>query len=89
MIGNNLGVTHKMNDRVLRVLEYDKIREQVVSHASCSLGKERARELQPSNDLWMVNSWQQETAEGVSVYRLRGLIPLGGLRLIRSWADAV
>ena len=84
MIGNNLGVTHKMNDRVLRVLEYDKIREQVVSHASCSLGKERARELRPSNDLWTVNAWQQETAEGVSVYRLRGLIPLGGLHDIRG-----
>src|SRR3569833_2201398 len=73
-----------MNDRVLRVLEYDKIREQVVSHASCSHGKERAGKLRPSNDLWMVNSWQQETAEGVSVYRLRGLIPLGGLHDIRG-----
>jgi DNA mismatch repair protein MutS2 len=73
-----------MNERVLRVLEYDKIREKVVGLASCSLGKARARELYPSSDLHEVRTWQEMTAEGVTVYRLRGLIPLGGLHDIRG-----
>jgi DNA mismatch repair protein MutS2 len=73
-----------MNERVLRVLEYDKIREKVVSFASSSLGKARAEELHPSSDLAEVEAWQQATAEGVTVYRLRGLIPLGGIHDIRS-----
>lgn len=73
-----------MNQRVLRVLEYDKIREKVVSFASNSLGKERAKELFPSSDLAEVISWQEATAEGATVYRLRGLIPLGGIHDIRG-----
>ncbi|MBL0386360.1 endonuclease MutS2 [Tumebacillus sp. ITR2] len=68
-----------MNERVLRVLEYDKIREQVVSMASSSLGKDMARDLYPSTQLEEVETWQQQTAEGVTVYRLRGLIPMGGI----------
>jgi DNA mismatch repair protein MutS2 len=73
-----------MNERVLRVLEYDKIRDRVESFASCSLGKARARELFPSAVLDDVETWQQATAEGTSVYRLRGLIPLGGIHDIRG-----
>ncbi|TCP53673.1 DNA mismatch repair protein MutS2 [Tumebacillus sp. BK434] len=73
-----------MNERVLRVLEYDKIRDAVVRLASSSLGKARAEELYPSSDLAEVESWQQLTEEGVTVYRLRGLIPLGGIHDIRS-----
>lgn len=65
------------------MLEYDKIRGKVVSFASNSLGKERAQLLFPSSDLPEVVSWQQATAEGVAVYRLRGLIPLGGIHDIR------
>jgi DNA mismatch repair protein MutS2 len=68
-----------MNERVLRVLEYDKIRDQVVTLASSSLGKARARDLFPSTLLEEVEAWQTATAEGVTVYRLRGLIPLGGI----------
>lgn len=68
-----------MNQRVLHVLEFDKIRKQVIGLASSSLGKNRAEDLAPNSDLFIAESWQQETAEGVAVYRLRGLIPLGGL----------
>lgn len=68
-----------MNERVLRVLEYDKIRDGVVSRASSSLGKAMAKDLFPSTQLDEVEAWQQATAEGVTVYRLRGLIPLGGI----------
>ncbi|ARU59647.1 endonuclease MutS2 [Tumebacillus avium] len=74
-----------MNERVLRVLEYDKIRDHVVRLASSSLGKARAEELYPSSDLAEVETWQQLTEEGVTVYRLRGLIPLGGIHDIRSF----
>ncbi|MGZ4107293.1 MAG: endonuclease MutS2 [Tumebacillaceae bacterium] len=73
-----------MNERVLRVLEYDKIRDRVEKYASCSLGKARAQELFPSSVLHEVEAWQQATAEGTSVYRLRGLIPLGGIHDVRG-----
>ncbi len=73
-----------MNERVLRVLEYHKVRDHVVRLASSSLGKARAQELVPSSDLAEVEAWQRSTAEGVTVYRLRGLIPLGGIHDNRS-----
>lgn len=73
-----------MNERVLRVLEFDKIRNKIISLASCSLGKARAADLYPATDLQEVERSQAATEEGVTVYRLRGLIPLGGLHDIRG-----
>ncbi|MCK0471378.1 endonuclease MutS2 [Halalkalibacter sp. APA_J-10(15)] len=66
-------------ERVLRVLEYTKMKEQVREHVSSSLGVHKLHHLMPSLDLEVVNRWQQETAEGATILRLKGQVPLGGI----------
>ncbi|EIT85414.1 recombination and DNA strand exchange inhibitor protein [Fictibacillus macauensis ZFHKF-1] len=73
-----------MQERVLRVLEFTKIVEQVKNYASSSLGKQVAEGLKPSTDFAEVKRWQDDTDEGVKVLRLKGQAPLGGIRDIRA-----
>ncbi|MDN4527071.1 endonuclease MutS2 [Fictibacillus fluitans] len=73
-----------MQGRVQRVLEYTKIIEQLKKHASSSLGRQRAEQLQPSIDFEEIRHWQDSTDEGVNVLRLKGQAPLGGIRDIRA-----
>lgn len=72
-----------MNDRIFHVLEFHKIIEQLENHAASSLGKEQARKLKPSTDLQEVLQLQEETDEAVSIVRLKGNVPLGGVVDIR------
>ncbi|MHA6252080.1 endonuclease MutS2 [Oceanobacillus sp. CAU 1775] len=73
-----------MNDRVKRVLEFNKIIEQLIKHAETSLGKQLARKITPSIDLDEVNLLQEETDEAVQILRLNKAIPFGGIRDIRE-----
>ena len=52
-----------MDDRTLRVLEYDKIKAMLASHAACSLGKGRALTLEPRADVAWVRDRLAETSE--------------------------
>lgn len=77
------GVT-TVQERVLRVLEYEKMKEQLIVHASSSLGKEKVKSLLPTTQFSEVKRWQKETYEGTKVLRLRGDVPLGGIFNIRA-----
>ncbi|KGX93422.1 DNA mismatch repair protein MutS [Pontibacillus halophilus JSM 076056 = DSM 19796] len=68
-----------MNQRIYHVLEYDKIIEQLKTHAASSLGKEAVQRLHPSTDVEEVRRWQEETEEAATVLRLKGYAPLGGI----------
>ena len=46
-----------------RLLEFDKVREQLVSHTHTVVGAERARSLSPTLDLLDIATRQQETSE--------------------------
>ncbi|GGM26978.1 endonuclease MutS2 [Paraliobacillus quinghaiensis] len=72
-----------MNNRIFHVLEFDKIIHMLKDHAASSLGKERANQLKPSTDLAEVTRLQEETDEAVSIIRLHGDVPLGGIVDIR------
>ncbi|MEI5905564.1 endonuclease MutS2 [Bacillus spongiae] len=72
-----------MNKKVLRTLEFDKVKEQLLAFASSSLGKEKVENLLPSSSLEEVQKWQAETDEAATVLRLKGHIPLGGIFNIR------
>ncbi|RPF55424.1 endonuclease MutS2 [Aquisalibacillus elongatus] len=72
-----------MNNKILNQLEFPKIKDWLQSHASNSLGKELANKLSPSMDLDEVVHWQEETDEAVTVLRLKGNVPLGGITDIR------
>ncbi|WP_200416319.1 endonuclease MutS2 [Virgibacillus salexigens] len=73
-----------MNDRILRVLEYNKIIEQLINHAETSLGKDLAKQLNPSTEMEEVVHLQQETDEASQIRRLNKSIPLGGIFDIRA-----
>lgn len=72
-----------MQDKVLKVLEFTKVREQLLEHAASSLGKEKIANLVPSTDFDEVVRLQAETDEGATVYRIKGNIPLSGIYDIR------
>lgn len=70
--------------RVLRVLEFNKIKEQLAEHVSSSLGRDKAERLLPSADFEEVVRLQEETDEAANVLRMKGNIPLGGIFDIRA-----
>ncbi|WP_394174449.1 endonuclease MutS2 [Guptibacillus hwajinpoensis] len=73
-----------MQKRVLRLLEYDKVKERLGKHVSSSLGKQRVEQLVPMFSLQDVKHQLDGTEEGRKVIRLRGQAPLGGIRDIRQ-----
>ncbi|WP_139491612.1 endonuclease MutS2 [Brevibacillus dissolubilis] len=73
-----------MEQRVLKTLEYDKIVALLVDKASSTLGKEWCRQIAPFTNIDQVRHAQQATYEGSEVLRLKGDVPLGGIRDIRG-----
>ncbi|WP_147803443.1 endonuclease MutS2 [Alkalicoccus halolimnae] len=73
-----------MIERVTRVLEYEKMKEQLLPFAGSSLGKQRVKQLNPSFSFSDVKEAHARTSEAAKVLRLKGNVPLGGLRDIRG-----
>ncbi|MEH7332656.1 endonuclease MutS2 [Neobacillus drentensis] len=73
-----------MKERVLKVLEFTKVREQLIEHAASSLGKEKIKHLVPSTDFEEVVKLQAETDEAATVFRIKGNVPLSGIHDIRA-----
>jgi DNA mismatch repair protein MutS2 len=73
-----------MQERTLKVLEFTKVREQLLGHASSSLGIEKIRNLVPSTDFEEVKRLQAETDEAATVLRIKGSAPLSGIYDIRA-----
>ncbi|NLB94268.1 MAG: endonuclease MutS2 [Armatimonadetes bacterium] len=76
-----------MDEQSLRVLEYERVRELLLAHASSELGKERVRAMVPLTDLREIEQRQAETAEVCLAIEEQGGIPLGGIRDIRVAVD--
>lgn len=72
-----------MNDRVLQILEFPKIIEQLINQAATSIGKDYVSNMKPSTEIEKVNRMQDETDEAVQIIRLNQSIPLGGITDIR------
>ncbi|MFD1171359.1 endonuclease MutS2 [Oceanobacillus picturae] len=73
-----------MNERILRVLEFDKIIDQLKDHAATSLGKRLAVQTKPSVVMEEVIQRQKETDEASQIVRLNAEMPLGGISDIRA-----
>lgn len=73
-----------MNDKTLRVLEYNKIVKIVADETVSNLGREIALALKPSNNVYEVKEWLQETTEAADIILKRGAFPLEGLHDIRT-----
>ena len=73
-----------MNEKTIRILEYNKIIDRLVSLTASSLGSELARQLMPDNDIEKVKINLKETSDGVSFISRRGSPPLGGIHDIKD-----
>ncbi len=68
-----------MNNKTLKALEFDKIKDQLYMFAASQLGRKKIKELFPSTSFNEVLKWQEETDEGATVVRLKGNAPLEGI----------
>lgn len=73
-----------MEQRVLKTLEYEKIVALLMEKATSIYGREKAEALLPFLRIEEVRSAQQATSEAVTALRLKGSVPLGGIRDIRA-----
>ena len=72
-----------MEEKVLNVLEFNKIIEKLAERASSGIGKDLARELKPFTDAGQVKEALKETTDSVSCILRKGYPPLGGIHEIR------
>lgn len=73
-------------DRALKTLEYDKVRQQVASYCTSSIGKSAIEELVPQTDFDKVVQLLEEMDEGLSILRVKGNVPMGGIFDVRPSA---
>ncbi len=73
-----------MNEKTLRVLEFDKIIDKLLSRAATSLGKDMVRELTPETDSLKIRDMLKETDDGVTYILRKGSPPLGAIHDIRA-----
>ncbi|NLL04303.1 MAG: endonuclease MutS2 [Clostridiaceae bacterium] len=68
-----------MNEKTIRILEYNKIIDRLASLTASSLGLELAKQLMPDNDFEKIKINLKETSDGVNFISRRGSPPLGGI----------
>lgn len=73
-----------MNQKALKTLEYNKIIEKLAEFAGSSLAKEACRNLEPSTDLYEIQSSQRETKDALSRIYQKGAVSFSGIHDIRS-----
>ncbi|GEK33406.1 endonuclease MutS2 [Kurthia sibirica] len=69
--------------RALKTLEYDKIIDKVSKYCTNTLGKVAIEQLEPKVTLIEVNALLDEMDEALSILRVKGSVPLGGIFDIR------
>ena len=73
-------------ERALKTLEYDKVRQQVASYCTSSIGKSAIEELVPQTNFDKVVQLLEEMDEGLSILRVKGNVPMGGIFDVRPSA---
>ena len=69
-----------MNQKALKVLEYDKIIQLLAEQATSDAGKKRCLELVPMSDKQLITDAQAQTADALSRIYRKGNISFGGLK---------
>jgi DNA mismatch repair protein MutS2 len=78
-----MNATVQMDAHTLELLEFAKVRELLAGYAACSLGKELARQLEPSTDADRIRSELALLTEMVEALGQGQAPPFGGLHDIR------
>ncbi len=71
-----------MNEKSLKVLEFNKVIDLLIQKAESQLGKEYASTIRPITDINQIQTLQQETEEALSLLIQRGNPPLYGINSI-------
>jgi DNA mismatch repair protein MutS2 len=74
---------HGMQERVLHILEYDKVRQHVRGFAATRLGQERLEQMRPLSSIAEAEAELAAVDEALRMLLRRGGIPFGGIRDIR------
>ncbi|MBQ9827326.1 MAG: endonuclease MutS2, partial [Lachnospiraceae bacterium] len=72
-----------MNERTIKILEFNKILEKVTAHAASQPAKEKVRALLPMTDIYDIEKAQQETADALKRIYKGGKASFFGLRDLR------
>ncbi|WP_339250871.1 endonuclease MutS2 [Sporosarcina sp. FSL W8-0480] len=75
-----------MENRVLKTLEFDKVRDIVATYCTSTAGRSYMEKLVPLSDFDEVVRLLEETDEGLAILRVRGNVPMGGISDIRPHA---
>lgn len=78
-----------MDNKTLRVLEFNKIIDMLRQYASSEMGKAIVDNLMPSTDIDEITLNQKETSEAVSMILKKGSLGLGGLRPVEEYIKRV
>ncbi|MGO4970666.1 endonuclease MutS2 [[Clostridium] aminophilum] len=73
-----------MNAKVLRTLEFLKIRDRLTGFATCDLGRSLCRNLVPSIDPDTIRADQTNTSDAVDRIRMKGGLNFSGTRDLRG-----
>lgn len=73
-----------MNTKTQKILEFDKIKEELQKYAVSSIGRERLMDLTPSTDFEDVVGLLNETDEAVRIIQKRGNSPINRYDDVRS-----
>ena len=72
-----------MDEHTLRVLEFDKVKDQLRAYATCQLGLDQIDRLQPSAEVRWIQRALDEVTEARRIFAARRDIPMGGIHDIR------
>ncbi len=72
-----------MNSKILKTLEYDKIRQQIAEYTVTENGKKLVERMKPQSDYDRIDELLDETQDGADILRLKGGIPMPKLLDIR------
>lgn len=68
-----------MNQNTIKLLEYDKIKQELMQYAITDKGRKQIVGLEPSIDLIQINRWMNETTEARQIIEKSSSIPLHSL----------
>lgn len=73
-----------MDEKALRILEFDKIVDKLISLSASELGRELAGELLPAAEYGVISGLLKETSDAAGFIVRRGSPPMGGIHDIRG-----
>ena len=73
-----------MNEKGLKTLEYDKVKNMLLAYATTEMGRSMVFELTPSSDCEWIKQALDETKDGADILRLKGGIPIPKLESVKK-----